>query len=263
MTRPTLDPPQAPDRPSLREVTEPPEDPARADYVLVVDDDEGIREMLQSSLAFAGFRVSVAGDAAAAMVVLSDTEPDVMLLDVMMPGVDGFEFLQLLRHRGDTLPVLFLTARDAVEERVRGLRLGGDDYITKPFSVVEVTARLESLLRRVRGPSAAPDLSGERALLRCADLEVDEQRHLTRRGDQVIELSPTEFRLLTYLLLHQGRVLSKAQIMEKLWQYDFRGEGNVVERFVSNLRRKVDGSPPALIHTVRGFGYTIRDNTPR
>ena len=240
-----------------------PDRPAHVDHVLVVDDDEGICEMLQSSLTFAGYRVTAAGDAASAMNVMARIQPDVMLLDVMMPGVDGFEFLQLLRGRGDTLPVLFLTARDAVEERVRGLRLGGDDYITKPFSVVEVTARLDSLLRRVRGTSGGVEVPGTQAVLRCSDLEVDEQRHLTRRGDRTIELSPTEFRLLCYLLLHQGRVLSKAQIVEQLWQYDFRGDGNVVERFVSNLRRKVDASPPALIHTVRGFGYTIREDTAR
>jgi two-component system, OmpR family, response regulator len=230
------------------------------DHVLVVDDDDDIREMLQSSLSFAGFRVSTAADAQSALAVLSETEPDAMVLDVMMPGIDGFDLLQLLRHRGDTLPVLFLTARDAVEDRVRGLRLGADDYISKPFSVIEVTARLESLLRRVRTASAASAPSSEGAVLHCADLEVDEQRHLTRRGDRVIDLSPTEFRLLTYLMLHQGRVLSKAQILEQLWQYDFRGDGNVVERFVSNLRRKIDVSAPPLIHTVRGFGYTIRDD---
>ena len=229
------------------------------DHVLVVDDDDDIREMLQSSLSFAGFRVSTAADAHTALAVLTRTEPDAMVLDVMMPGIDGFDLLQLLRQRGDTLPVLFLSARDAVEDRVRGLRLGADDYIAKPFSVIEVTARLESLLRRVRAHTAAADES-DSGILHCGDLEVDEQRHLTRRGDRVIDLSPTEFRLLTYLLLHQGRVLSKAQILEQLWQYDFRGDGNVVERFVSNLRRKIDSTAPPLIHTVRGFGYTIRDD---
>lgn len=230
------------------------------DHVLVVDDDDDIREMLQSSLSFAGFRVSTAPDAQSALAVLTQTEPDAMVLDVMMPGIDGFDLLQLLRHRGDTLPVLFLTARDAVEDRVRGLRLGADDYIAKPFSVIEVTARLESLLRRVRTSSATANAGADGTILHCGDLEVDEQRHLTRRGDRIIDLSPTEFRLLTYLMLHQGRVLSKAQILEQLWQYDFRGDGNVVERFVSNLRRKIDVSSPPLIHTVRGFGYTIRDD---
>ena len=228
----------------------------RADHVLVVDDDDGIREMLQTTLSFAGFRVSSAADAEAALALLSSDRPDALVLDVMMPGVDGFDFVQLLRHSGDTLPVLFLSARDAVEDRVRGLRLGADDYLTKPFSVVEVSVRLESLLRRARAPHQVDEPV---AVLRCGDLELDERRHVTRRAGRPIELSPTEFRLLAYLLLHQGRVLSKAQILEQLWRYDFNGDSNVVERFVSNLRRKIelDGSP--LIHTVRGFGYTVRN----
>ncbi len=228
--------------------------------MLVVDDDDGIREMLQTTLSFAGFRVSVAADAESALAVLSDEHPDAIVLDVMMPGVDGFDFVQLLRHRGDTLPVLFLSARDAVEDRVRGLRLGADDYLTKPFSVVEVTVRLESLLRRARTPNPSDERVA--AVLRCGDLELDERRHLTRRAGRPIELSPTEFRLLAFLLLHQGRVLSKAQILDQLWQYDFNGDSNVVERFVSNLRRKIDVSGRPLIHTVRGFGYTVRDGEP-
>jgi len=231
--------------------------PAEA-HVLVVDDDDGIREMLQSSLTFAGFRVTTAPDAQTALGVFGVDDPDAVVLDVMMPGIDGFDFLQLLRHRGETLPVLFLSARDTVEDRVRGLRLGADDYLTKPFSVVEVTVRLEGLLRRTRRQTDQDSESHGGGVLRCGDLEVDESRHLTRRGDRGIDLSPTEFRLLVYLLLHQGRVLSKAQILDQLWQYDFGGDGNVVERFVSNLRRKIDVEDPPLIHTVRGFGYTIR-----
>jgi two-component system OmpR family response regulator len=231
-------------------------------HVLVVDDDDGIREMLQSSLTFAGFRVTTAPDAQTALTLFGTDDPDAIVLDVMMPGIDGFDFLQLLRHRGETLPVLFLSARDTVEDRVRGLRLGADDYLTKPFSVVEVTVRLEGLLRRSRLERdlahATASSRGAGGILRCGDLEVDEDRHLTRRGARSIDLSPTEFRLLVYLLLHEGRVLSKAQILDQLWQYDFGGDSNVVERFVSNLRRKVDLDPPPLIHTVRGFGYTIR-----
>lgn len=230
--------------------------------MLVVDDDDGIREMLQSSLSFAGFRVSTAPDAQTALTLFGTDDPDAIVLDVMMPGIDGFDFLQLLRHRGETLPVLFLSARDTVEDRVRGLRLGADDYLTKPFSVVEVTVRLEGLLRRSqleRDLAHANATSrGAGGILRCADLEVDEDRHLTRRAGRQVDLSPTEFRLLVYLLVHQGRVLSKAQILDQLWQYDFGGDSNVVERFVSNLRRKIDIEPPSLIHTVRGFGYTIR-----
>ena len=235
--------------------------------MLVVDDDDGIREMLQSSLSFAGFRVSTAADAQAALALFGSDDPDAIVLDVMMPGIDGFDFVQLLRHRGETMPVLFLSARDTVEDRVKGLRLGADDYLIKPFSVVEVTVRLEGLLRRAGGYGQAgqPGLDrlastgvSPRGVLRCGDLEVDEDRHLTRRAGRSIELSPTEFRLLVYLLLHQGRVLSKAQILDQLWQYDFGGDSNVVERFVSNLRRKIDTGSPPLIHTVRGFGYTIR-----
>jgi two-component system OmpR family response regulator len=229
--------------------------------VLVVDDDDGIREMLQSSLSFAGFRVTTVPDAQTALAVFGTDAPDAIVLDVMMLGIDGYDFLQLLRHRGETLPVLFLSARDTVEDRVRGLRLGADDYLTKPFSVVEVTVRLEGLLRRARARqdrASDPDTRPTGGVLRCGDLEVDEDRHLTRRGGRGIDLSPTEFRLLVYLLLHQGRVLSKAQILDQLWQYDFGGDSNVVERFVSNLRRKIDVDPPPLIHTVRGFGYTIR-----
>jgi CheY-like chemotaxis protein len=150
----------------------------RLDHVLVVDDDDGIREMLQTTLAFAGFQVSAAADAQAALGLLSKANPDAVVLDVMMPGIDGFEFVQLLRHRGDTLPVLFLSARDTVEDRVRGLRLGADDYLTKPFSVVEVTVRLESLLRRARAPHASDDSVA--SVLRCADLELDERRHRRR-----------------------------------------------------------------------------------
>ena len=232
-------------------------------HVLVVDDDDGIREMLQSSLSFAGFRVSTAPDAQAALALFGSDDPDAIVLDVMMPGIDGFDFVQLLRHRGQTVPVLFLSARDTVEDRIKGLRLGADDYLIKPFSVVEVTVRLEGLLRRAGGYAAQAGSSGldrnaSTGVLRCGDLEVDEDRHLTRRGDRGIDLSPTEFRLLVYLLLHQGRVLSKAQILDQLWQYDFGGDSNVVERFVSNLRRKIDADSPPLIHTVRGFGYTIR-----
>lgn len=231
-------------------------------HVLVVDDDDGIREMLQSSLSFAGFRVSTAPDAQSALALFGSDDPDAIVLDVMMPGIDGFDFVQLLRHRGETMPVLFLSARDTVEDRVKGLRLGADDYLIKPFSVVEVTVRLEGLLRRAGGYGQTGSLGADRTaptgVLRCGDLEVDEDRHLTRRGGRSIDLSPTEFRLLVYLLLHQGRVLSKAQILDQLWQYDFGGDSNVVERFVSNLRRKIDADLPPLIHTVRGFGYTIR-----
>ncbi|MFI8090797.1 response regulator transcription factor [Streptomyces sp. NPDC086080] len=236
------------------------EAPHTTDHVLVVDDDPGIRRLLISALQFAGFEVDVAGDLAEALEHVAHRPPDVIVLDVMLPGADGFEILQLLRSRAIDVPVLFLTARDAVEDRVRGLRLGGDDYVTKPFSVVEVGARLQALLRRARSGVPTPEETGR---LRCADLEIDDPRHEVRRAGEPVELSPTEYRLLHYLLSHQGQVLSRAQILEAVWQYDFGGDSVVVERFVSNLRRKIDQGRTPLLHTVRGVGYTLREQAAK
>ncbi|MFS8198178.1 response regulator transcription factor [Streptomyces sp. CWNU-52B] len=230
--------------------------PGTTDRVLVIDDDPGIRRLLISALGFAGFEVDVAGDLTEALEQVARRSPDVIVLDVMLPGADGFEILQLLRDRGIDVPVLFLTARDAIEDRVRGLRLGGDDYVTKPFSVVEVGARLQALLRRARS-GAAP--ATEETPLNCADLTMDDPRHEVRRAGRLLELSPTEYRLLHYLLSHQGQVLSRAQILEAVWQYDFGGDTVVVERFISNLRRKIDHGDTPLLHTVRGVGYTLRE----
>ena len=222
----------------------------------MVDDDPGIRDLLVSALGFAGFQVSAVEDVAEALKVISAGEVDALVLDVMLPKVDGFDLVQLLRAKGDDMPVLLLTARDAVEDRVRGLRLGADDYVTKPFSVVEVVARLEALLRRARPgtPTGEPD----DGTLRVADLELNEAVHSVTRAGVAVQLSPTEFRLLHYLLLNAGRVVSKTQILQHVWQYDFGGDAGVVERFVSNLRRKLDDGHQPLIHTVRGFGYCIR-----
>jgi two-component system OmpR family response regulator len=229
--------------------------PGNTDRVLVIDDDPGIRRLLISALQFAGFEVETAGDLSEALDQVARRPPDVIVLDVMLPGADGFEILQLLRARAIDVPVLFLTARDAVEDRVRGLRLGGDDYVTKPFSVVEVGARLQALLRRARGGTPA----AEETRLCCGDLTLDDLRHEVRRGGRIVELSPTEYRLLHYLLSHQGQVLSRAQILEAVWQYDFGGDSVVVERFISNLRRKIDHGRTPLLHTVRGVGYTLRE----
>ncbi|MBT3153192.1 response regulator transcription factor [Streptomyces sp. CHD11] len=231
--------------------------PGTADRVLVIDDDPGIRRLLISALRFAAFDVDVAGDLTEALEQVARRPPDIIVLDVMLPGADGFEILQLLRSRAIDVPVLFLTARDAVEDRVRGLRLGGDDYVTKPFSVVEVGARLHALLRRARGGSGGP--TAEDTRLRCADLTLDDLRHEVRRDGRLVELSPTEYRLLHYLLRHQGQVLSRAQILEAVWQYDFGGDSVVVERFISNLRRKIDHGRAPLLRTVRGVGYTLRE----
>jgi len=231
----------------------------RLDRVLVIDDDPGIRRLMISALSFAGFEVQTAADLPEALDQLARTPPDVVVLDVMLPGSDGFDVIQLLRSRSVTVPVLFLTAREAVEDRVRGLQLGGDDYVTKPFSVVEVGARLHALLRRARG-SVPPVDDGT---LICEDLEMDERRHEVRRGGDLIDLSPTEYRLLQFLFTHQGQVLSRSQILEAVWQYDFGGESTVVERFVSNLRRKIDADREPLIHTVRGIGYSLRKQNRR
>jgi two-component system OmpR family response regulator len=228
----------------------------RPDRVLVVDDDPGIAELLVSALRFANFEVNVAVDVASALTAISADPPDAVVLDVMLPDVQGFDLVQLLRAQGNQLPVLMLTARDAVEDRVRGLRLGADDYVTKPFSVVEVVARVEALLRRSRASEPPDD-----GTLRCADLALNETVHSVTRAGEPVSLSPTEFRLLHYLLLNGGRVVSKAQILQHVWQYDF-GDAGVVERFVSNLRRKIDDGHPPLIHTVRGFGYTVRTDPP-
>ncbi|WP_306215761.1 response regulator transcription factor [Actinoplanes sp. RD1] len=229
------------------------------DRILVVDDDPGLRELLLSALRFAGFEVEAAADVPAALAAIGARAPDAIVLDVMLPGTDGFDLLHLLRSRKVDVPVMFLTARDELDDRVRGLRMGGDDYLTKPFDVVEVAARLEALLRRARrGTAGSTD-----DVLRCADLEMDQARHTVNRGGQPVELSPTEFRLLHYLLSNTGRVVSKAQILDHVWQYDFGGDAGVVERFISNLRRKIDFGGPSLIHTVRGFGYSLRPGPPR
>lgn len=228
------------------------------DRVLVVDDDAGIRELLTSALGYAGYAVTTVDDVGAALRSLGEDTPDAIVLDVMLPGGDGFDVLQLLRGRGVSVPVLFLTSRDAVEDRVRGLQLGGDDYVTKPFSVAEVSARLQALLRRARG-----EADGEDGIMRCADLELDGRRHEVRRGGEPIGLSPTEFRLLSYLLANQGHVMTRSQILEAVWQYDFGGDSSVVERFVSNLRRKLDDGREPLLQTVRGIGYSLRPASGR
>jgi two-component system OmpR family response regulator len=227
-----------------------------ASRILVVDDDPGIRDMLGSALGYAGFDVHIAGDVPEAMRWLSSSRADAIVLDVMLPGGSGFDVLQLLRGRDDRVPVLFLSARDAVEDRIRGLHLGGDDYVTKPFSVAEVSARLTALIRRAR--SGAAEDEPDAAVLRCADLELDTLRHEVRRGGAPVALSPTEFRLLQYLLVNQGHVMSRSQILEEIWMYDFGGTSQVVERFVSNLRRKIDDGHEPLIQTVRGVGYSLR-----
>lgn len=221
--------------------------------LLVVDDEPNIRELLSTALRFAGFEVHTAADGREALTLAESTRPDLVVLDVMLPDLDGFAVTRRLRDRGRDVPVLFLTAKDDVTDRVTGLTVGGDDYVTKPFSLEEVVARIRAILRRT---GAAADQAGR---LVFADLELDEDSHEVRRGTRLVELSPTEFKLLRYLMLNPNRVLSKTQILDHVWNYDFNGEAGIVESYISYLRRKIDaGGEPPLIHTKRGVGYVLR-----
>ncbi|MCS4532008.1 response regulator transcription factor [Corynebacterium sp. ES2730-CONJ] len=223
--------------------------------ILVVDDEPNIVELLSVSLRFQGFNVATAQSGREALVVARDFHPDAFILDVMMPHMDGFELLPRLRDEGFDGPVLFLTAKDAVEHRIHGLTIGADDYVTKPFSLEEVITRLRVILRRGTPAMEAEDSS---SVLKYADLELNDLTHEVKRAGNVIDLSPTEFNLLRYLLLNAEVVLSKAKILDNVWHYDFGGDGNVVESYISYLRRKVDTGDVPLIHTVRGVGYVLR-----
>jgi two-component system, OmpR family, response regulator len=221
--------------------------------LLVVDDEPNIVELLAASLRFSGFEVHTAANGAAALRAAQTVAPDLVVLDVMMPGLDGFDVVRRMRQEGLDAPVLFLTARDAVEDRITGLTLGADDYVTKPFSLGEVLARIRAILRRA---GLAAETGSE--LLVFADIELDEDAHEVRKAGTPVDLSPTEFKLLRYLMANPGRVLSKAQILDHVWHYDFGGEATVVESYISYLRRKVDTTDPRLLHTVRGVGYVLR-----
>jgi two-component system OmpR family response regulator len=220
--------------------------------LLVVEDDPNIVELLSASLRFAGFEVTAATNGADAVNSARESRPDLVVLDVMLPDLDGFEVIRRMREGGVRTPVVFLTARDATDDKIRGLTLGGDDYVTKPFSLEELTARIRAVLRRTQLDQP------ESATLSFSDLELDEESHEVRRGGAPVSLSPTEFKLLRYLMLNAGRVLSKAQILDHVWQYDFRGDDSIVESYISYLRRKVDSADPRLIHTLRGVGYVLR-----
>jgi two-component system, OmpR family, response regulator len=221
--------------------------------LLVVDDEPSIRDLLAASLRYAGYEVATAADGAEALASAERDRPDLVVLDVMLPDMDGFDVTRKLRERGRDVPVLFLTARDDVDDKVKGLTVGGDDYVTKPFSLEEVVARIRAVLRR----TGALDLEATNRLV-FHDLEIDEDAHEVRRAGHVIDLSPTEFKLLRYLMLNPNRVLSKTQILDHVWDYDFGGDGAIVESYISYLRRKIDTSEPALIHTKRGVGYVLR-----
>lgn len=222
--------------------------------ILVVDDESSISELIATSLKFVGFEVRTAATGSEALRVAEEFRPHALILDVMLPDQNGFDVCRQLRQDGHSVGVLFLTAKDTVEDKIAGLTIGGDDYVTKPFSLEELVARLRALLRRI----GAVEVNVDEEKIRFADLELDEATHEVRRAGNLIDLSPTEFTLLRYLMINADRVVSKSQILDHVWQYDFRGDAGIVETYVSYLRKKVDIYEPALIHTVRGVGYRMR-----
>ena len=233
----------------------------RIPKVLVVDDEPNIRELVEVALKFHGCAVAVSASGKDALHQVETYEPDLMILDVMLPDMDGFEVCRTLRSDGNDVPVIFLTARDTTSDTIRGLTLGGDDFVTKPFSVEALVARVRAVLRRTtRAPEgiARADGGGGMDLLQVGDLELDEEHWIVRRAGTPVELSPTEFRLLAYLMRNQGRMLTRQQLLENVWGWEFAGQSQVVETYVSYLRRKLDPLGPPLIHTQRGVGYSLR-----
>jgi two-component system OmpR family response regulator len=223
--------------------------------LLVVEDDANIVELLSASLRYAGFEVETAMEGHKALKLAREVRPDLVVLDVSIPGIDGFEVVRRMRSEGLRCPVLFLTARDSTEDKITGLTIGGDDYVTKPFSLDEVLARIRVILRRGSGgPGPA-----QTARMRFADIELDDETHEVWKAGTVVSLSPTEFNLLRYFMENPGRVLSKPQILDHVWHYDFGGDANVVESYVSYLRRKIDTTEPRLLQTLRGVGYMLRE----
>ncbi len=241
--------------PASNALTRPDGTPVRA---LVVDDEASLGELVQLALRYEGWQVETATDGATALTKARAFQPDVIVLDVMMPGLDGLEVLRRLRATGDDVPVLFLTAKDAVADRVVGLTAGGDDYVTKPFSLEEVVARLRALLRRTgRAITGYTD-----PVLRVGDLTLDEESYEVTRAGRPIELTAKEFELLRYLMRNPRRVVSKLQILDRVWSYDFDGRSSIVEIYISYLRKKIEGEGlPPLIHTVRGVGYILKPAT--
>nr|WP_206439966.1 response regulator transcription factor [Streptomyces scabichelini] len=222
---------------------------------MVVDDEPNILELLSAALRLSGFTVHAANCGAEALATARRVRPDIVILDVMLPDTDGFSLARNLRTVHDRLPVLFLTARGAVEDRIAGLTAGGDDYVTKPFSLEEVVLRLWAILRRT---GSGADIPQDDGTLRYADLVLDEDAHEVHRAGRLVQLSPTEFNLLRYLMVNAERVVSKPQILDRVWSYEFGGDGRIVESYISYLRRKIDSVQPPLIHTVRGIGYSLR-----
>lgn len=222
--------------------------------ILVVDDELSISDLIATSLKFVGFDVRTAATGSQALTIAEEFKPHAMILDVMLPDLDGFEVCRQIRNEGIEVGVLFLSAKDEMKDKVQGLTIGGDDYMTKPFSLEELVARLRALLRRI----GVVQQSVDDEKIRFADLELDEATHEVRRAGILIDLSPTEFTLLRYLLINADRVVSKAQILDHVWDYDFGGDAGIVETYISYLRKKIDIYEPALIHTVRGVGYRLR-----
>ncbi|MGB9185984.1 MAG: response regulator transcription factor [Solirubrobacteraceae bacterium] len=227
-------------------------EPAETCRVLVVDDEPSIVDVISMALRHQGFGVAVAADGKQALAQVRSWRPHVLVLDVMLPDMDGFEVARRLSAEHAGVPILFLSARDNTADKVRGLTTGGDDYVTKPFSLEELLARLRNLLRR----TGAFDQRSSR--LTFADLELDEDTREVARSGRAIELTPTEYRLLRYMMLSPRKVLTRAQLLDHVWNYDFVGDARVLETYVSYLRKKVDAEGPALLHTVRGVGYTLR-----
>jgi two-component system OmpR family response regulator len=223
--------------------------PAR---LLLAEDEETIRDLLAASLRYAGFDVITAVNGNDALRLIRQERPDAMVLDVMMPGMDGFEVVRRTRAEGNQAPAMFLTAKDATQDKVAGLAVGGDDYVTKPFALEEVIARIQALLRRAGQRIDSPEIK------QVGDIELDESRHEVRKAGELVELSPTEYNLLLLFLNNPDQVLSKATILDRVWEYDFAGESSIVESYVSYLRRKIDITEPAMLKTVRGFGYVLR-----
>jgi two-component system OmpR family response regulator len=223
-----------------------------APRILVVDDETNITELISMALRYEGFSIESATTGRAALSAVESFGPSLIILDVMLPDINGFEVVRRLGASGKRVPVIFLTAKDATEDKVQGLTVGGDDYVTKPFSLEELVARVRAVLRR-NGSNGS-----EKGRFELADLQLDEDAHEVRRAGQVIGLSPTEYRLLRYLLINAGRVLTRSQILDHVWEYDFGGDASVLETYISYLRKKIDRFDPPLIHTVRGFGYVAR-----
>ena len=220
--------------------------------ILIVDDEPNIRDLLTTSLRFSGFSVQAVGNGAAAISAVLAEEPDLIVLDVMLPDMNGFSVTKRLRSAGYTAPILFLTAKDDTQDKITGLTVGGDDYVTKPFSLDEIVARIKAILRRTMQ-------ADEEAIIRAGEITMDQDTHEVLVNDTPVELSPTEFKLLRYLMLNPNRVLSKAQILDHVWEYDFNGDAGIVESYVSYLRRKLDVvSTEPLITTKRGFGYMLK-----